>query len=264
MSNFHHLATKVKTIPIDFDQLYILFIEDTGQFKVGKLISIKVANLPITISPSDLTFLWEECQACFWDKYRLGLRRPRPVMPAIFNVIDMAIKETLSASTLDTTVRGAPICSVIASDVGVVSIPMSIGGAVMSIKGILDSLVRYQNGKIGVIDYKTSSPVNAERTYSAQLDAYVYALKNPEFANGPYPAQSISNQSGLIFYEPDQLKTSGTGLGALIGSLTWYDLPYSENRHITLMTEVGSILSGPRPPSGKRCDVCRYFNQRLG
>jgi hypothetical protein len=74
----------------------------------------------------------------------------------------------------------------------------------------------------------------------------------------------ISSDSGLVFFEPATMKASGTGLGALIGALTWKAIDYDEERFLSRLEEIGSLLAGPRPTSGKYCDVCRYFEQRLG
>ena len=44
------------------------------------------------LSPSDLTFLWDECARCFYLKNVHGVARPRGIMPAIFNQIDAKMK----------------------------------------------------------------------------------------------------------------------------------------------------------------------------
>ena len=54
----------------------------------------------IKISPSDLTFLWDECPRCFWRKYRLGVRRPFGIMPGIFSRIDSALKTPVRTPTV--------------------------------------------------------------------------------------------------------------------------------------------------------------------
>lgn len=129
---------------------------------------------------------------------------------------------------------------------------------------MLDSLVQLADGQVAVIDYKTSTSLNAVRAYALQLDAYVYALRHPAQATGPFVPTMISSESGLVFYEPASMKASGTGLGALIGALSWRAIDYDEERFLNRLGEVGSLLAGSRPASGRYCDVCRYFEQRSG
>lgn len=35
-----------------------------------------MSSNPIKLSPSDLTFLWDECPRCFYLKHILGIMRP--------------------------------------------------------------------------------------------------------------------------------------------------------------------------------------------
>lgn len=160
--------------------------------------------------------------------------------------------------------KGAPNCFVIASDIAVTSQTIDAAGTPLVVKGVLDSLVRLADGKLAVIDYKTSTALNAEQAYALQLDAYVYALLHPAVTTGPFSPAMISSESGLVFYEPASMKASGTGLGALIGALSWQRIDYDQERFLRRLAEVGSLLAGSRPPSGKYCDVCRYYKQRSG
>ena len=45
------------------------------------------------LSPSDLTFLWDECPKCAYLKIRYGVSRPRSIMPTIFIKIDSIMKK---------------------------------------------------------------------------------------------------------------------------------------------------------------------------
>ena len=46
----------------------------------------------VTLSPSDLTFLWSECPRCFYLKYKLQIKRPSAPFPSIFGKIDLLMK----------------------------------------------------------------------------------------------------------------------------------------------------------------------------
>ena len=47
----------------------------------------------VRLAPSDLTFLWEECQRCFWLKARGVLKRPAGVFPKVFTMLDNQTKD---------------------------------------------------------------------------------------------------------------------------------------------------------------------------
>lgn len=46
------------------------------------------AQGPVKLAPSDLTFLWEECQRCFWLKVKGVLKRPSGLFPKVFTRLD--------------------------------------------------------------------------------------------------------------------------------------------------------------------------------
>jgi len=58
----------------------------------------------LKLSPSDLTFLWDECPRCFYLKVVLGINRPPTAFPKIFGRIDLLMKRLFSgADTADLT-----------------------------------------------------------------------------------------------------------------------------------------------------------------
>ena len=48
---------------------------------------------PWKLSPSDLTFLWDECPRCFYLKVVHGFNRPSAPFPKIFGRIDKLMKD---------------------------------------------------------------------------------------------------------------------------------------------------------------------------
>jgi len=46
-----------------------------------------------TLSPTDLTFLWDECQRCFYNKVAQNCPRPRSPFPKVFAAIDRTMKD---------------------------------------------------------------------------------------------------------------------------------------------------------------------------
>src|SRR5947208_2270783 len=51
------------------------------------------AASPVKLAPSDLTFLWEECQRCFWLKAKRVLKRPSAPFPKVFTRLDQQTKD---------------------------------------------------------------------------------------------------------------------------------------------------------------------------
>ena len=45
------------------------------------------------LSPSDLTFLWDECPRCFYLKVVHNINRPAIPFPKLFNRIDKLMKD---------------------------------------------------------------------------------------------------------------------------------------------------------------------------
>ncbi len=52
----------------------------------------------IKLSPSDLTFLWDECPRCFYLKVTGRLSRPSTAFPSIFSSIDSVALEDQPAT----------------------------------------------------------------------------------------------------------------------------------------------------------------------
>ena len=47
---------------------------------------------PIKLSPSDLTFLFDDCKRCFYEKVKNNNPRPSTPFPKMFNTIDNLMK----------------------------------------------------------------------------------------------------------------------------------------------------------------------------
>lgn len=59
------------------------------------------------LSPSELTFLWDECPRCFYLKVIRNFSRPWSPFPSIFNRIDKLMKDYFDGrSAMDTTPDG--------------------------------------------------------------------------------------------------------------------------------------------------------------
>ena len=85
-------------------------------------------NQNYKLSPSDLTFLWEECPRCFYQKVALGLSRPRSPMPSIFNKIDGLEKTFFAGQRTETITSKLPSGVIELGDKWVESGPLVVPG----------------------------------------------------------------------------------------------------------------------------------------
>lgn len=211
------------------------------------------------LSPSDFAFLWEECKRCFYLKVVSGFQRPRPTMPKIFMIIDSQMKSFYSGKRTGDIVSGMPSGVVEYGEKWVQSQPLQVSGTSSScfIRGKFDTVVRFDGGTYGVIDFKTSGR-KAEHVplYGRQLHAYAQALENP--APGKFALAPIT-KLGLLVYEPNSYSQVKCGDATLAGSLSWIEVPRDDGSFMEFLSEVLSILEMPEPPGGSpRCEWCQY------
>lgn len=214
---------------------------------------------PIKLSPSDLTFLWDECPRCFYLKYIHGISRPAAPFPAIFGAIDRLMKAQFAgrpASDLDPSL---PSGSVSVSEQWIESVPISLPGHALScfLRGKLDAMIGFDDGSWGVVDFKTSEPKPEHIPfYSRQLHAYAYALEHP--APGRLSHSPIS-MLGLYVETPHATLTATTGEISFHFRSTWLKVPYLESGFLSFLDQVLALLGLPEPPpAGEKCTYCQY------
>jgi len=214
------------------------------------------------LSPSDLTFLWDECPRCFYIKVVHGYSRPSAAFPRIFSRIDQLMKDFYrnqpAASISDTLPQGV----IRFADRWVVSQPVQLPGHAHSayIKGRFDSVIEFADGSFGIVDFKTSEPRPEHVAfYSRQLHAYAYALENPaEKALRLAPVSRL----GLLCVEPVTMSGDVIDRLAYVGEVTWLDCPKDEAGFLGFIDGVLSVLEDPQPPPpAENCAFCQYRDQ---
>lgn len=214
---------------------------------------------PIKLSPSDLTFLWDECPRCFYLKYLHGISRPAAPFPSIFGTIDRLMKAHYAGRPTTDIDPSLPPGFVSVSEQWVESIPITLPGHSLScfVRGKYDAIIGFDDGSFGIIDFKTSAPKPEHVPfYSRQLHAYAFALEHP--ATGK-PYISPINRLGLFVATPQAtLDLSTSEISFQIG-LTWMEVPYLEGGFISFIDRVLTILELPEPPpAGPKCSYCEY------
>lgn len=211
------------------------------------------------LSPSDLTFLWDECPRCFYLKVALGINRPSMPFPSIFSNIDLLMKKMFGGKRTEEILPHLPPGEVLFSGKWVESAPVQFDGIEPScyVKGIFDSVLRFDDGSYAVIDFKTSQPNQKHiEFYGRQLRAYAYALEHP--APGKLALAPIS-RLGLLCVEPIDIDRDESGRIRYIGDVTWLEVPRAEEIFMTFLEKVMQVLSAPEPPPpGEKCPFCKY------
>jgi hypothetical protein len=215
------------------------------------------------LSPSDLTFLWEGCRACFYNKIVHKIYPPRTPMPAIFSHIDGAMKRRFMGRRIEAVVPTLPGGEIMHADEWVESARLAIPGKKASIKlrGRFDTVVLFDDGSYGVLDYKTSDPKAAHvALYARQLHAYALAMERP--ASGR-PRFSPVTRLGLLAFQPrDFVHREGAANGIdgfFGGGLHWCEIPRSDEAFFTFLAAVVTVLETPQaPPSSPACAFCAY------
>jgi hypothetical protein len=211
------------------------------------------------LSPSDLTFLWDECKRCFYLKVVRQFPRPPIPFPSIFSKIDGLMKEYFRGKQTSEISPALPPGTVLHSEKWVKSQPILLPDhkAQCYLTGKFDTVVKFDQGSFGVIDFKTTTPKPAHQAfYARQLHAYAYALEHP--APGKLALAPISHL-GLLIVEPEAIHKTPTGHIAYLGKVTWQEILPDEAAFLAFLSEVIAILELPDPPeAAENCAWCQY------
>lgn len=212
----------------------------------------------VKLSPSDFAFLWEECPRCFYAKVAQGFPRPFGPFPKIFNNIDAAMKAHYNDRRLRLA-PGLPPGVIRFSDEWVGSAPIALPGRSMTctIRGRFDSVIEFDNGTYGVLDFKTADVRDPHvALYARQLHAYALALE--QAAAGEFSVGPIS-RLGLLVFQPAYFSLGRRNVATLGGNLAWLEIPRDDAAFLGFLHQVVGLLEQPTPPAGAaNCSWCRY------
>lgn len=221
-----------------------------------------------TLRPADFAFLWEECKRCFYLKVVRGLPRPRPATPRGLTVLDARMRSSFARRRTETIASEMPAGVLEYGAQRVESAPTVVhlpdGTATFAIRGTLDTVVRFDDGTCGVVDWKTSAQA-AEHIalYTRQLHAYAHALEHA--AAGRLGLGPVS-RLGLLVFEPRAVSNGDRGV-SVCGRLAWVEVERDDQAFFGFIAEVLSVLEQPSPPGGTPlCAWCQYrdISRRTG
>jgi len=213
------------------------------------------------LSPSDLTFLWEECPKCFYEKYhRLG-SRPRIPFPSVFTRIDNAMRAYFVGKSTAEVSPLLPPGHLTCEETFIVSHDIIVPGreATCYIAGKTDCLAHFTTGGYGIVDFKTTEHKDARLAlYRRQLAAYAYCLEHP----APHSLHlSPVTHLGLLCVEPRQMLTIvGNRRNYLfMGAPAWKPCSIAESEFVEFIGQVLDVLMLPvAPTANAACPFCAY------
>lgn len=143
----------------------------------------------------------------------------------------------------------------------VASSPISIPNrnATCLIVGKFDSVIKFDNGGFGVLDFKTSETKDQHvPLYGRQLHSYAWALENP--APGKFGLTPVT-RLGLVCVEPNRISTWPDGDIAYGATASWIECPRDDEAFLHFLCEIVGLLERPEPPEGSAdCVWCQYRN----
>ncbi len=213
----------------------------------------------IKLSPSQLTFLYDECKRCFYLTVMRGFKRPSTPMPKIFTKIDLAMKNYFMGRACGEISDELPAGRMFMASRWVESAPMVFPNHSLQpyFRGVFDAMLEFDCGGYGLIDFKTSEYVPSQLPfYKRQLNSYVYSLEHP--APEKLSLEPITHM-GLVYYTPEDLIKFDEGHLSLKGIAHWKKIERDDADFLRFIDEVLTVLELPEPPEpDPDCEYCRY------
>jgi hypothetical protein len=214
------------------------------------------------LSPSDLTFAYEGCKRCFYQKVVNNIAQPSIPLPSIFSQIASLLKNHYDGKPTSELHAALPPGIVSLGEKFVRSAPIKLPNhdSTCYISGRFDIVVSFDDGSHGVIDFKTSTPSNRSAAiYSRQLHAYAYALEHP--APGRLALSPIT-KLGLLYFYPESVSQQNLKRLAYEADITWIEIEKDEAGFLKFIDEVMDVLELPEPPGhSPDCQWCNYLSK---
>jgi hypothetical protein len=201
------------------------------------------------LSPSDLTYLWDDCPRCFWLRYKMDQRRPG-AFPRVFGQIDRAMRNHYEGK--EYTVPGFKAGKFDCKEKNVKSDVYAFGEVKLFISGRIDARIVFNATNCVLVDFKCSGDKeNAAAKYRYQLGAYALAIEHTL-------AQKV-NGMGLLMFSPVAFSAdSKTNAGNLGGEMHWLTIYRNDDAFMGFLSEVAQLLAGESPDPNPECYFCKY------
>jgi hypothetical protein len=214
------------------------------------------------LSPSDLTFTYEGCKRCFYQKVVNNIAQPSMPLPSIFSKIAGLLKNHYSGRPTSELHPDLPPGKVTLGEKPVTSQTIYLPGHEAScyIHGRFDIVLSFNDGSYGVIDFKTSNPDSESAVlYRRQLHAYAYAMEHP--APGKLYLSPVT-RLGLLYFYPDRINQQSIDQLSYGADITWVEVEKNEPAFLSFIDEVLDVLELPEAPEcSPKCPWCGYINK---
>jgi len=214
------------------------------------------------LSPSDLTFLYNGCKRCYYQKIVNNVAQPSIPLPSIFSKIAGLLKDHYDGKhTSEIHVALPPgIVSLGEKFVKSEAIQLPNHNDTCYISGKFDIVLSFDDGSYGVIDFKTSNPKSeSSNMYSRQLHAYAYALEHP--APGKLALSPVT-KLGLLYFYPDNINQQSIDRLNYGAEIVWVEVEKDEEAFLSFIDEVLNVLELPEAPEhSPNCQWCNYIGK---
>lgn len=217
------------------------------------------------LSPSDLTFQYEGCKRCFYQKVVNNITQPSIPLPSIFSKIAGLLKNHYDGKPTSELHVDLPPGIVSHGEKWVRSQTIEIPHheSTCYVSGRFDIVVSFDDGTYGVIDFKTSNPsTDSARMYSRQLHAYAYALEHP--APGRLALSPVT-KLGLLYFYPDNINQQSIDRLNYGAEIVWVEVEKDEEGFLGFIDEVLDVLElSDAPDASPNCQWCDYLGKLNG
>ena len=215
-------------------------------------------NARAFISPSDLTYGWDNCHRCLWLYYNHQVKAPL-TMPLVGDLAEMQEVSYIGKTSVDMH-PDMPEGKVHKHAGWVVSKPIEVDGEVTpyAVRGKYDLLMEHPDGTFGIVDCKfQAKPTDKSKFYAAQLEAYSFALENPA-KDAPIKISTV----GLLVWSPVKIRGKSSENFGMELACNWFPTKRDPEFIAKRLTEFIKMISGPVPESKDNCEQCRYIEAR--
>lgn len=211
------------------------------------------------LSPSDLTFSYEGCKRCFYQKVVNNIAQPSMPLPSIFSKIAILLKNHYNGKPTSELHVALPPGTISHGEKNVKSevIQLPNHKATCYISGRFDIVVSFEDGTYGVIDFKTGNPDReSANLYRRQLHAYAYALEHP--APDALNLSPITKM-GLLYFYPSRVSQQSIERLFYEAEISWIEIEKDEQGFLSFIDEVLDLLESPEAPQASPdCQWCNY------
>lgn len=226
-----------------------------------------MSEAPVRFSRSKLD-LFTECPRCFWLDVKMGVKRPQPYPYTLSAAVDQLLKAEFDQfrrkGEAHPLMKEYGVNAKLFADQDQLSIwrnnfkgiSYMHPGLGITLYGAVDDIFEFPEGKLAVVDYKStgSREITIYPSYQLQMDIYTWLLEK----NG-YPTV---RKAYFVFYQVD--KTNGFE-GRLPFRGVIKDIETNPDSVEKILSDAAGILeSKGMPPANPGCQYCLWQRSVAG